>query len=295
MVEFELRGDLAKVQNAVIDANFDEVKRWINGQLAAYRTLIVTEDGVTQAKSYRAQIRKIAGHIDEQRKAAKRAYMAPLTAFEDKCKELTGLCTEASDALDAQIKGYEEARRKERENKLKAVFDGLASDLVSSGMVKWENIFEPAWCNTSTSETKALAAVQEAIDTIRSDMDAISSLGSPHEAALLSHYARTHDLPATLKLNAEYLRRDEELKAERERKAKLETVPRPASDCGAHEIISTEPTPVSFVTVHSEPELIFYTDFRVWCTETQLFELGSWMKAHNIKYGRVPEKEEESN
>ena len=295
MVEFELRGDLAKVQNAVIDANFDEVKRWINGQLAAYRTLIVTEDGVTQAKSYRAQIRKIAGHIDEQRKAAKRAYMAPLTAFEDKCKELTGLCTQAADALDEQIKGYDDRRRKERESHLHAIFAEKAQDLIRYEIVGWGDIYKQAWGNATTSLTKAEAELEDAIQSIRNDLDAILSLESPYEAALLSNYSLRHSLPDTLKLNAEYLRRDEELKAERERKAKLETVPRTTSDCGAHETISTEPTPVSPVTVHSEPELIFYTDFRVWCTETQLFELGSWMKAHNIKYGRVPEKEEESN
>lgn len=284
VVEFELRGDLATVSNSVIDANFDELKNWLNGELAAYRTMVVTEDGMPAAKADRAKIRKIAERIDEQRKVVKKAYNTPLAAFEAKCKELTALCDEAAGALDGQIKAYEEARRAEKRETLKAYFDEKASDLIEKELVVWGDIFSPSWSNTSCSINKAKAEIDSAIEKIRSDVDAITSLHSPWEAAVINAYVQRHDLSAALKLNASYVARAEQIAAERKRLAE-------ERNRAAGESKERMDAPEAAPPAEPHKEEVLVTDFRVWCTPSQLKALGQWLKANGIKYGRVPEKE----
>lgn len=289
MIEFEIRGDFAQVQNSVIDANFDELKLWLQNELAAYNTMVVTEDSVPEAKGYRANIRKIAARIDDQRKAVKTAYMAPLKAFEDKCRELTELCDQAVNALDSQVKSFENARRERREAELRQVFEAEAGDLTEEKMLSWEQTFSSSWTNASVSREKALGELREKIARVRQDIEAIRGMESPFETALLNHYGNTHDLADSLRLNATLTaRKNAQDEAQRARERQK------ATDA---EVNVSSPTPETVREVkcptrdkessEERPEL-FELDFRVWVTKEQSAALRDFLVKSGISFGRVP-------
>jgi CRISPR/Cas system-associated endoribonuclease Cas2 len=81
-VSFEVKQDvLAKIQNSVIEANFDECKAALTEMIQPYASLIVTEDGLAAAKADRAKIRKVEAHIGDMRIDIKKAYMKPYDEF----------------------------------------------------------------------------------------------------------------------------------------------------------------------------------------------------------------------
>ena len=75
-MEFRITSDLNAVRNQIIDANFAECQAWLEENLAPYRGMVVTEEAIGAAKKYRANIRSLAGRIDEYRKMAKAAALA---------------------------------------------------------------------------------------------------------------------------------------------------------------------------------------------------------------------------
>ena len=114
-ISFEVKQDgLSLIQHTQIEANFDEVKAALTEMVEPYKTMVVTEDGIAAAKADRAKLRKIATRIEEVRKTVKKAYQEPLTAFENKCKELVSVITDGSDNLDKQVKQYEEKTADEK-------------------------------------------------------------------------------------------------------------------------------------------------------------------------------------
>lgn len=289
MIEFKIRGDLAQVQDSVIDANFDELKLWLQNELAAYNTMVVTEDSIPEAKGYRANIRKISARIDDQRKAVKTAYTAPLKVFEDKCKELTGLCDQAANALDTQVKSYENARRERREAELRQVFEAEAGDLTGEKLLSWEQTFSAAWTNASVSREKALGELREKIARVRQDIEAIRGMESPFETALLNHYGNTHDLSGALRLNATLTERQKAQEAAQKAREQQ------AANAEAKSATPTEPESVK-ETVRTAPEKktpeerpeLFELDFRVWVTKEQAAELRAFLVERGISFGRVP-------
>ena len=107
---FEVRQDaLDLVRSADIQANFDECKAALNEMMGPYKSLVIMEADLPQAKADRARIRRVAARIDEARKEVKRVYSEPLKQFEDKCKELTAICAEADSNIDTQVKAFEQA------------------------------------------------------------------------------------------------------------------------------------------------------------------------------------------
>ena len=298
MVEFEVRGDLAVVQKSVIDCNFEEVKAWLQENLAAYRSLVVTPETVPEAKTDRAAIRKIRERLDEQRKAVKKAYTAPLTTFEGKCRTLALICDEAADALDTQIKAYEEKERRERLEAVRSAFDAAAKDLVEDQILTWEDVEDKRWGNATYGGQKAIREMEEKVRACREDVETIRGMESDFTPALLQHYAACHDLGATLR-EAKRLQARQELEWRYREEQEAPARPRAARAADPPRRDAPETVPVA--TQEAAPEAgdeLLVMDFRVWGTWPQIQALGAWMRQNGVRYGRIPgtagkEKEEE--
>lgn len=277
MVEFEIRGDLATIQNSIVDANFDELKAWLDAELDAYRTMVVTPDAISDAKSVRANIRKIASRIDEQRKAVKKAYSVPLNQFEAKCKQLTGICTEVANQIDAQVKAYEEQARAEKEARLKTYYCQLLDVSEARKICPWEMFLEPRWLNASYSESGALKDIEDKAKSIQSDINVINSMGEEFKIPLLNYYEKSgFDLSFTMG------------KLEQWRKEKAEEEAKKAEDAKKTEETAKPTTTVTYGDNAVIKDVEYITvEFAVKCTKEQLADLKFFLKTHNIKYGPV--------
>ena len=93
-IEFQVLTDLSPIAGAMLETNAAQVKAWLEQQVEPYRTMVVSEDGISAAKNIRANIRKVKAAIDGQRKAVKKELMAPCERFEKDCKELINILDE---------------------------------------------------------------------------------------------------------------------------------------------------------------------------------------------------------
>lgn len=280
---------LAPIQNLVIGANFEEVKAALDTQLSAYRTLIVTEDGVSSAKADLARIRKIKSNLDEARIAVKRAYNAPVAAFEAKCKELTDICAVAIGNIDEQVKQFEGAEKAKKIAALREFFDENAKDY--AGVLDFETIFNPRWENKTYAAEDAKKDILREIGMTAAAVGAITALHSEFETELLSTYRKTRDLAAVMRQNenlAEVKRFNERRKQEQEALAAARERERQESEMAA--TATTEPDITPFVAPFApvEETPLHVLDFRVWVTDDQIAALRDFLRSNGIKYGRVP-------
>lgn len=274
MTEFRITSDLSTLRGQVIEANFAEVREWLDTNLAPYREMAVTPDTMSTAKQYRANIRKVRDRIDESRKEAKNAALAAYSAFETKCKELTGLCDEAANAIDAQVKELEEAEKQEKISTLRNGYLELADDEIES-YCPWGVINNPKWANKGYSADTALEEIRNAIQNTRDDLATIRGMGGDDTPYLLDIYRQTRNISTVVRKASELktMRQREEQRAREEANRREQT--QKESPATAKE----EPAPAQ--------EKLFTVTFKVTCTKEKLTALGNYMKQNGIQYGRA--------
>ena len=146
-MQFEVITDLTPVVSTEIQTNFEAVKAWLTEELAPYATMVVTTDTVADAKKTRANIRKVGDSIDSQRKAIKKEWMKPYEEYEAKCKELTGIVSEAVTNIDKQIKEMENAEKQAKRQRLESFFNINSDDI--RDYLSFNDVFDSKWLNAT--------------------------------------------------------------------------------------------------------------------------------------------------
>lgn len=290
MTEFKITTDLSALRQQVIEANFDEVREWLDKNLAPYRDLAVSSDDLSTAKSYRASIRKVRDRIDQSRKEAKAAALAAYSDFETKCKELTGLCDDAANAIDIQVKAFEDAEKREKLAAIRADYDEHITEEMEI-YCPWERVFNPKWENKGYSIELAQEEIYEAIMGTANDLEAIREMGGNDTPYLLDVYKQTHSMTAVVRKASELQtmrEREEKRKAEDAefQKARANAIKQRSVPTGINVHDMMDATSGAGVPSSQQEEEFVTVDFRVTCTKQQLTLLGQYMKQNGIAYGR---------
>ena len=97
-----------------IEWNNEELKTAIAKKMEDYKGLVFTEETIADGKKDRADLNKLRGAIDNERKRIKKMCMEPYDKFEKEVKEVLGLVDEQINAIDVQIKEVEQIKREEK-------------------------------------------------------------------------------------------------------------------------------------------------------------------------------------
>lgn len=222
-----------------IRANFETLEARVRAMVADYEGAtydLTSEDAIKQAKRDRTYLNGIVREIDERRKAVKREYTKPLSAFEGECKRIIGIAKNASDGIKAQLDAAEDARRKRAYNGLAAYYAQIA-DLLAP-VVPYERIHEDAWLLNSFGEVKAKNALEEKVGKLAADWDTLSAMkpSMAHYETAERELFRTLDLGAAISAAAREDaedRRIAEMKAAMEQPAtEPEQAPQPVPEQG---------------------------------------------------------------
>lgn len=286
-MQFEVITDLTPVVTTEIQTNFEAVKAWLTEELAPYTTMVVTTDTVADAKKTRANIRKVGDSIDSQRKAIKKEWMKPYEEYEAKCKELTGIVSEAVTNIDRQIKEMENAEKQAKRQRLESFFDINSDD--TRDYLSFDDIFDSKWLNATYVETDAANIITAKIEETRESLAAIRSMNSPYEAAMLREYSKSHNLAYALGegKHLENLQKAEEERRKREEEAKAVT---PAEPETPTESAVETPMPIqpSVRPIGADPvptEKTFSYDFICTnMTRAQCYALKECLEANGITY-----------
>jgi hypothetical protein len=208
-MEFILSTDLSVIPQK-IDFNFEELKSVISSKVEFYKNLVVTENGIKEAKSDRAKLNKFKEAIETKRKEIKSLCLEPYNQFEKKCKEITAIIAEPILAVDAQIKAFEDAEKESKYNNLQKYFNDNAKEL--SKIVTLDRILNPKWANKGEKLIDLTQEIWNKLDRIRSDLKTITDFNSPYDLQIKDVYLRTLDLSEAISEQTRLVEQDERLK-----------------------------------------------------------------------------------
>lgn len=215
-IQFEVITDLAAMNPQHIETNFEAVDAYLNEAMEPYTQMVVTEDSIGDAKKTLAQLRKLKDGINAQKIAVKREWMKPYTEYEDKVKQLMSRVEAGISNIDGQVKDYDSRRKEQKLQELKDYFDQEASRYRVEEYLDWNLIRNPKWANASFSVEDAENEISGIITDTAKDIDYITGMESPFEAAMLEEYRKCRDLRTVLALELRLKARQE---AEERKKA----------------------------------------------------------------------------
>ena len=222
MLEMRMETDLQTALPAEIGFNFEELKGELAERLEHYNTLVVTEDGIKEAKDDRAKLNKLRTAIDTRRKDIKKQYLKPYNEFESRVKELTLLIDQPIAAIDTQLSAYEEKRKAEKLEKIQQAYDAGISDSLKD-IVPLQRIMDQKWLNATTTMKKVVEDITAIDSRVNADMLALDTIEEQYKTACRKVYVDTLDITKALSHRDELKAAEEAFIArEAERKAREE-------------------------------------------------------------------------
>lgn len=285
-LEFVMQTDLATALPAVLEFNFEDLKKALAERMELYRGLVVTEDGIKAAKQDRADLNKLREAIEAKRKEVKKACMAPYTEFEGRVKELVQLVDAPIAAIDGQLKEYEEKRRAEKRAEIAAIYEETVGEL--KGILPFERLWRDEWYNTAWSMKKIREAIVAAEGKVASDLEVLSTVESEFAEAVRLKYLEALDLNAALAERARLQERAAKLREyeeQRRRAAEAEAASVPEAEraeAAAKDAGQAEAAPAT-----GAEETVYLLRFECQLTRNQAMELSAWLKDRNISYRRI--------
>lgn len=232
---------------ATIASNMDALEAHVKKVVADYEGAtydLTSAQAIKDAKHDRSYLNGIKKEIDERRKAVKREYNKPLDAFERRCKQITAIIDESTDAIKAQLDEAEHMRKDALYSRLQQHYEEFAGLLAP--VVPYERLYEPQWLNKTFGEIKAQQALEAKVSDVARDWETLKAQqeAMPHYADAEREFFRTLDLGAALnaaRLADEEDQRIAELKAAMAPEPEPEPTPEPEPE--PIEIPEPEPMP----------------------------------------------------
>ena len=278
--------------------NNEELRAAIAEKMKEYKGLVFTEETISEGKKDRANLNKLRGAIDDERKRVKKLCMEPCNRFEKEVKEVLALVDEQINAIDVQIKEVEQIKREEKRKAVQELFESIGFQK----FVTLEMIWDEKWLNASVALSKVENQMKETMYRIGEEVGTISRLPEFSFEAM-EVYKKTLDLTQAIKKGQELAdiqkRKEEALarqkteeerrKAEEERRKAEEAATGKESE-NPEDAADTHDAPKKaeendYTRVVSEP--VMRIDFRVWGTKEQILALRDYMKQNNLKFGKV--------
>lgn len=221
---------------ATIASNMDALEAHVKKVVADYEGAtydLTSAQAIKEAKHDRSYLNGIKKEIDERRKAVKREYNKPLDAFERRCKQITAIIDESTDAIKAQLDEAEQTRKNALYSRLQQHYEEFAGLLAP--VVPYERLHEPQWLNKTFGEIKACEALEAKVSKLAGDWETLKSQfeGEPFYAEAERELFATLDLGAALtaaRKAAEEAARIAELKAAMEPEPEPKAAPEPAGN-----------------------------------------------------------------
>ena len=95
----------------VLEINFEEMKAALSETLKDYKGIVVTEESLSECKATQKELAGVRTKLDAYRKDKKKELSAPITVFENQCKELIALVEQAETPIKTGIKVFDDAKR----------------------------------------------------------------------------------------------------------------------------------------------------------------------------------------
>ena len=261
-------------------ANLEALKAELAPKLEHYNNLVVTEDSIKEAKNDKALLNKLRTTIEDQRKAAKKQYLEPYNLLEAQCKEVVALIDAPIQAIDKQIKFFDEREKDEKYNKITTFFDNTPHD----EWISVEDVIPQKWANKTEKLESIKAEIEAGCQKFHDEYEQLCKLyeNFPHKIAILDRFKSSKDFSQTMVYakNLEFEFEKQQKKEQEEKSA--QNVPEGAS---VPDSVITSPEDQSSHSVQSEQnQRLILGKFEVMGTAEQIKALGAYMRNNGIRF-----------
>ncbi len=259
-----------------ISWNYEEIKKNLNAELEIYKNTAYTDDTIGTAKKDVATLRALSKEINDRKIEVKNACLEPYQKIEDQAKELIALIEEPINVINAQVKDYEERRRKVVREKIDSFFSAeYEKSAIPANLrdLAYGKIFDNKWLNSTCSMKTWKDGITNGLNAINKDIESIRSFNSEYEDDMMKCYANKLELSDAIAkmrqmeeqkqriLEAERRKREEaerreREKAEREAREKAEAERRAAEEVAAKAVTAPEHAETGFTQVRDTPKAI---------------------------------------
>ena len=213
-----------------IELNFEELNTALDARLAEYDGAVFTEETKDIAKGEVASLRKLKKEIEDKRKFVKKEWNKPLDVFEANMKALSAKVDKPINAIDEQLKEFEERRKKEKRAKIEELYTELIEDMEE--YLPLSSIYSSKWENATTTMKSIKEDIVSEVKAAQAAVAMISGMQSDAVEKALEIYKNTHDSVQAVtyinnyeKQKQEIMKREEERRRqeeERQRQAEIE-------------------------------------------------------------------------
>lgn len=261
---------LEKVETQEIKFNFLEIKTELTNSLEKYKNLVYTDEQIKEAKTDRAKLNKFKEALDTKRKEIKKMCLAPYNEFESKVKELLALVDEPINAIDTQVKTFEDKKAQAKKEELEKFFNDIVYDL--KNVITFDKIFSIfgcKWLNTTYTIKKCKEDIIHILADINACLEILRNLKLSEniELQVINKYLENCNLTEAL--------------AE---KTKLEAL---KSNLTTLENKTNETIKEDVKPVLNDNADTYKVVFEVEATKEQLQMIKRFLIENNIKYGSV--------
>ncbi len=251
-----------------IEWNNEELKTAIAKKMEDYKGLVFTEETIADGKKDRADLNKLRGAIDNERKRIKKSAWSHMTNLKKKSKKFLDWLMNRLMQLMFRSKKSSRSRERKREKTVQELFESIGFQK----FVTLEMIWDEKGLNASVSLSKVENQMKETMYRIGEDVGTIIRLPEFSFEAM-EVYKKTLDLTQAIKKGQELAdiqkRKEEALarqKAEEERRKAEEAAAGKESE-NPEDAADTHDAPKKaeendYTRVVSEP--VMRIDFRVW-------------------------------
>lgn len=238
-MELIMKTDIEKSIPAKIEFNFDEMKAELVQKMEYYNTLVVTEDGIIDAKADKAFLNNLSKTLNDSRIKQERTYMQPFKSYKAKVDELIALMKEPITAIDKQIAAFEDKEKQDKLDGITTFYTTNIGDLME--VLPLEKILPQKWANKSMT---LLAVTQEIINTImtvRTDLKAIEGINLEYETQVKIAYLKQLSMSEAMTEKVQFEEQQRQLTEIKETRKEpvLEKVEKPSDRAVEAEILRT--------------------------------------------------------
>lgn len=280
---------------AQISWNFEALKKTILEGLEKYKGRIYLPSEIVHAKKDVAELRAFRQELNRARIDTKNRYMEPYEKFASQVKELTALLDGSISEISAQINASEEARKADKLEKVKALYDETFGDLAR--LVPFEKVQNDRWLNVTYDLCKVKADLEVKAKDIRTGLDTISMLNVSDSArnSILSVFLDSLDLTTALAEKARLEAQEQRMKEYRQATEKPVQSPAGPSqtivrESEKEEQPQTRGAQAAMAPTEHATENLLTIDLRLYLRRDQLDVLKAFLRNNGIRYGKVPQK-----
>lgn len=264
---------------APIQFNYEDIKKWITEKAKEYKSMVYTEETITNAKLDRATLNKVAKALNDEKIRIKKEVLKPFEDFESKCKELQGIITDASNSIDIQVKAFETKEQEEKKKQIEDLFNTYIGDFKE--LIIFEQIFNQRWLNKTYTIKKIEDEIKHLIAKTTTDLKVIDAQIQDESInkSVKNYYFNNITDPSILGNSLQ-----EGMKIDENNK-KLEQLRNTQKVTSEEQNIKENSEKITNIV--SKTENLIQIDFRVITTKEKFMKLKEFLEINEIDYRRV--------